>query len=143
MVGRAVPFFVFALGVLAWRLRRGDTPADFGLRQPRSWPRSLAVAAAGAALALIFPRLLSPLQSLLLPLMWVVAAFGEELLHRGFIMTRLAWIWGDTPAAWRRAVWVHAVFFGVIFLAAGRSLWAPVIAHGLRNTASFVVSYLG
>ncbi len=36
-----------------------------------------------------------------------------------------------------------AVIYALVFLAAGRSLWAPVIAHGLRNTASFVVSYLG
>jgi membrane protease YdiL (CAAX protease family) len=35
------------------------------------------------------------------------------------------------------------VIFGIAYLANGRNLWAPIIAHGVYDTIGFVLIYLG
>lgn len=46
-------------------------------------------------------------------IMWVMAAFGEEFLYRGFLMKRLATILGDTNKSWLISAIVISVIFGM------------------------------
>lgn len=102
---------------------------------------------------------------LMLAVSWVGAAFGEEVVHRGFIMTRLAQVFSLSAFGWIIAVVVQAVIFallhsyqgwvgvieifflaiaiGVAYLAAGRSLIPVIIVHGLIDTFAMTDFYLG
>ena len=55
-----------------------------------------------------------PLLLMLLPVTWLLAAFGEEFFFRGFLMTAIAEVLGGSRAAWISAVFVQAVAFGLI-----------------------------
>jgi len=101
----------------------------------------------------------------LLPFVWLFAAFGEEFFYRAFLMSGVAHLLGGGRAAWGFALFFQAVLFGfgheyqgiggmigtglyglvygVIYLVAGRNIWAPAIAHGLLNTLGFTLMYLG
>lgn len=183
VVGPSIPFFVLTVAVLVWRIRAGDGRASFGLTRPASWVRTLVVTALAVAVRLGLSAVLGPLVERagatpdlarldpvrsdpsmlwwLLPAIWLVAALGEEVLHRGFVMTRLARMWGGDRGAWVRAVVVSAVLFGLghayqgwagallatmsaaifgcAFLLGGRNLWAAVMAHGVGNTVVLVL----
>ena len=100
-----------------------------------------------------------------LALNWTLAAFGEEICWRGFLMHRVARLLGDGAAAWAASLmlvsalfgWVHSeqgvsgavqeglsgLLLGVLFLATGRNLTVPIVAHGVSNTVAFVLIYLG
>lgn len=100
-----------------------------------------------------------------LGLSWTLAAFGEEVCFRGFLMKRLAQILGESRAAWVASVLLSSVLFGwghteqgvsgwvqeglsglllgVFFLATKRNLAAPIVAHGVSNTLAFVLIYFG
>ncbi len=53
--------------------------------------------------------------------MWVVAGFGEEFLFRGYIVKRLAIIFGNTNNSWIIAVSITAVIFGLAHIYQGPS----------------------
>jgi membrane protease YdiL (CAAX protease family) len=96
---------------------------------------------------------------------WTLAAFAEEMAYRGYLMNRAACAAGGTRAAWALSlVVVSALFgavhlyqgasgmitaglsgllFGVLYLASGRNLWLPIIAHGVNDTIGFTLIYLG
>jgi membrane protease YdiL (CAAX protease family) len=38
---------------------------------------------------------------------------------------------------------ISGFFFGAYFLAGGRNLWAPVLAHGVSNSIGFILIFLG
>ena len=38
---------------------------------------------------------------------------------------------------------VGGVFLGILYIATGRNLLAPILAHGLGNSIDFIVMYLG
>jgi membrane protease YdiL (CAAX protease family) len=100
-----------------------------------------------------------------LALSWTLAAFGEEICFRGFLMTRLANLLGGGRAAWIASLvlssalfgWGHTeqgvsgwiqeglsgLLLGILFLFAGRNLVIPIVAHGVSNTLAFVLIYLG
>jgi membrane protease YdiL (CAAX protease family) len=100
-----------------------------------------------------------------LGLSWVLAAFGEEICFRGFLMKRLAQVLGESPAAWITSLllssvlfgWGHTeqglsgwvqeglsgFFLGVLFLATKRNLAVPIVAHGVSNSLAFVLIYFG
>jgi membrane protease YdiL (CAAX protease family) len=100
-----------------------------------------------------------------LGLSWTLAAFGEEVCFRGFLMTRLAQVFGESRAAWIVSLLLSSVLFGwghteqgvsgwvqeglsglllgVLFLATKRNLAVPIVAHGISNTLAFVLIYLG
>ncbi len=98
-------------------------------------------------------------------LSWVLAAFGEEICFRGFLMNRIADFFGNNKTAWVVSLvlssilfgWGHteqgvtgwiqegmsALFLGIIFLKYGRNLTIPIITHGVSNTLAFILIYLG
>jgi membrane protease YdiL (CAAX protease family) len=100
-----------------------------------------------------------------LALNWTLAAFGEEICFRGFLMQRLARLFGDGRVAWIAGLllssalfgWVHSeqdaagamqeglsgLLLGVLFLLTRRNLAVPIVAHGVSNTVAFVLIYLG
>lgn len=96
---------------------------------------------------------------------WLLAAFGEEMAYRGYILNRLAELLGGGGIAWVVAVLVMSVLFGVIhlwqgligvvtaikaglifgglYLIARKNLWLPLITHGVYDTAAFILIFLG
>jgi membrane protease YdiL (CAAX protease family) len=102
--------------------------------------------------------------SYIILVVWVGAALGEELLFRGYILNRLADLFGTSKLGWSLALFLHAILFGtlhayqglpgiigtavvalifgVIYLLAKRSLFPGILAHGLLNTISLSAYYL-
>ncbi|MBP2157473.1 MULTISPECIES: CPBP family intramembrane glutamic endopeptidase [Asticcacaulis] len=96
---------------------------------------------------------------------WGSAAFGEELLARGFIMNRLQSVFGQGLAGTALAIAGQAAIFGalhaiqgptgviitayvgivlaVAYYASGRNLWAPILAHGIMDSLSLTAMFLG
>lgn len=99
-----------------------------------------------------------------LALSWTLAAFGEEICFRGFLMERLARAFGGSDGAWMASLllssavfgWGHieqgvsgwvqeglsGLLLGLLFLATG-NLVACIVAHGVSNTVAFVLIYIG
>jgi uncharacterized protein len=100
-----------------------------------------------------------------LALNWLLAAFGEEMVWRGYALPRAAEFLGSGTRAWVFALIVVNVAFGlahlyqgpsgviqatvggvllgVLYLVTGRNLLAPILAHGIGNSIDFTVMYLG
>ncbi len=169
--------------------RRRRSLAEIGLPRPNRPLRLFFWALAFTAGAYIFELfLLNPLADALTPapkdltlfepiqdnfamlamylaFMWVFAAFGEEFIWRGFLMTELANALGSSKKAWAIALLLSSVIFGFlhlyqgprgvlsasvsglimggIFLWDGKRLWLPILVHGLGNTFSFFLIFLG
>jgi membrane protease YdiL (CAAX protease family) len=178
---------VLLASLLLWR--RGGGWRALGLRRPRPLWRALVLAAAGlvagelaagAAVTLLYPALhlappgvppfLARLRGNLgeylywmIPVTWGSAAFGEEMLFRGFALDRLDQLFGG------RAVWAAAVIQGLLFGAAhaylgasgaivagvlglvlgavfvvgGRNLWPCILIHGVIDSTSMTAVFLG
>lgn len=187
ILGASVPFFILSVGILAWFLRRGRAWEDFGLGRPESLLRTMAWGVGAGVARLLCSEILGPIVSritgaepilsrieplqgdllllaALTPVMWLTIGMGEEVLHRGFVMTWLASIWGGGNRAWIAALLAQAIIFasghayqgptgmiltglsaliyGGVYILSGRNLWTAVIAHSLANTVAFVESYL-
>jgi membrane protease YdiL (CAAX protease family) len=96
---------------------------------------------------------------------WILAAFGEEMVWRGYALPRIAGLFGSGRNAWILALvivnvafglahlyqgWngviqaiVGGVLLGLLYLVTGRNLVAPIVAHGLGNSMDFILMYLG
>ncbi len=181
------PFlFLFAWGSL-WL--RGLRWRDVGLRITERWRRIAAIGVAwGIAMWLLeffvtmpaLRRLLgywpdltafndlvgnAALLAVYLALNWVLAAFGEEAVWRGYALPRAAEFFGGGTRAFVLALiavnvafgFAHlyqgpsgviqatagGVLLGVLYLVTGRNLLAPILAHGIGNSIDFTVMYLG
>ena len=95
---------------------------------------------------------------------YVVSAFGEEVLFRGYLMTRCAEFFDDQKLGNRIAILLSTVVFALIhydwgvmgiiqtgcmgfvlayaYLRVHRNLWVNIIAHGVMDTILFVQLYL-
>ena len=98
-------------------------------------------------------------------LSWTLAAVGEEVAYRGYVMNRVADLGGHTASAWAIAAMVASALFaathlyqgasGVVsnfvaallysglYLLCDRNLWVPILAHGMENTAAFMLIFIG
>ena len=94
---------------------------------------------------------------------WILAAFGEELASRGYLMNRFVDGFDRTRIAWVASLVVVSIYFGighgtqgvagivqeslsgcwlgVCFLLTGRNLTVPIVAHGVSNTLAFILIY--
>ncbi len=94
---------------------------------------------------------------------WTAGGFAEEIIFRGYLMTRVADLAGNTMLAWIFAIlfqaaifglghWyqgpggmigvgVGAVLSGLIFMLANRNLWALIITHGLWDSLGITLIY--
>ncbi len=177
--------------VLAWlSLRlRGQSWKSVGWALCRSWGRTLALGVlfgVGNELLELFvtqpllvrlfhrwpdlsdlrPLVGSPSMLLIaLLLTWSLAAFGEELVYRGFLMNRVAGLLGRTRTAWAFSLVMTSVLFGfghydqgaigqienviggcllgVFYLVCGRNLAVPIVAHGVQDTIDVLLIFLG
>lgn len=97
-------------------------------------------------------------------IMWVVAAFGEEFLFRGYMTRRLAIIFGNTKKAWAVAITISSVVFGYAHLYQGisgkistgfialifgsifyknqQNLWVGILTHGIYNVFGITMIFL-
>lgn len=101
-----------------------------------------------------------------LGIVWTAAAFGEEMLFRGFLITRCEALFAGAPLAKVLAVLLPALVFGLghfyyqglrglitttaigiafgtAFLLLKRNLWPLVIVHGVIDTLTFSALYFG
>lgn len=181
---------LFLIPLIAVLLRlRGDRWSAIGFRRPERLGRAIVIGVvAGIAMELLAVCVTTPwihgmlgaepdvsglagirgsvaMLLLFLALNWTLAAFGEELAFRGFLMHRLARLFGDSRAAWALGLVLSSVLFGwghteqgaagwiqeglsgfllgMLFLANGRNLAVPIVAHGISNSLAFVLIYLG
>jgi membrane protease YdiL (CAAX protease family) len=160
-----------------------------GLSQPKSWKKVVFLGiGVGVGLQLLslyviepilakltgqlpdlsqFSSLKGNIQFLLmwLGISWTVAAFGEEIVYRGYLMNRVTDLLGKTKCAWLVSLCLSAFLFGLIhyyqgaagmistgisglvfgllYLVTKRNLWAAILAHGAYDTAGFLLIFLG
>ena len=183
---------VVASLVVVWGCQRllGLGFQEIGFRRPESWPRTVGLgvlvglvanAVGFALLAYVLPALLGSQQpdysrfeglqgnlvatvSIILTV-WLTSALPEEVIWRGFLMTRLAKLAGDSRTAWGIALVLTSVHFGLVhfyqglagvlmtgvagfllglaFLLFGRNLWVPIVAHAFMHVMSFGALYMG
>ncbi len=189
---RILPNEVLVLLVLGWislRLRDGGWKAA-GLNRPNSWWKTVALAVGAAAVLqlgseMVVGRLASRIwpapqhishalasvalgwrqMSTTLLLVWIFAAFGEELAYRGYLLTRAADVLGRSNAGYGLAMIGVAVLFGFghyykgpagvldstysglvlgcAYLLSGRNLWAAILAHGISDTFAVLMLFMG
>lgn len=181
-----VIFIAALVAIVAVAIETRAPLRALGLSRPRSMARTLVVGIALGIVLLAFsklmltpiveratgiPRDLSAFDFLrgdaaafvrLLPLVWLGAALGEEIVFRGFLIGRLEVAFGGASrlATGASIVLATALFafahayqgptgilitgmlglvFAVLFVATGRNLWINVIAHGVYDTGSFLL----
>ena len=178
--------FLLALCWVSLRLRH-MTWRDIGFRRPPRIRRAIGLGiVAGLAIELFaitvttpwiaeltgappdvsdFGFLVGNLRLLLIVIVagWILAAFGEELAFRGYLVNRFGDVFGGTPVAWALSLVIVSIFFGighgnqgvtgivqeslsgfwlgVLFLLSRRNLTIPIVAHGVSNTLAFVLIY--
>ena len=191
-VFRILPNEVPILFVLGWiSLRwRNHGWKSAGLNRPRSWWRTVAIAVLATAILLLGSELIvEPLAHRVWPepeqvsnviesgasgwgqalvsllIVWMFAAFGEELSYRGYLLTRGAEALGRSGLAYWAAMIVVSLLFGLghyykgpagvldstfsglvlgsVYLLAGRNLWAPILTHGMADTVAVVAVFMG
>jgi membrane protease YdiL (CAAX protease family) len=179
---------IFVLGWISLRLRKVGWKA-VGFSAPGNWMRVLGLGiGAGILLQLLssfvtepmiawfthqipdvaeFRPLVGNLKLVLLyfVLVWTVAAFGEELTYRGYILNRAADLGGRTILAWAVALafgsslfafghsyqgiagmidtGIHGLILGVVYFLTGRNLWACIITHGVSDTIAIALVFAG
>jgi len=187
-----VPFsttpFLLLIGWISLRVRRAGW-RSLGLSRYRSWTVTLALGAGLGAASEAFQLLVTqPLLSrwfgrqpdlevfrsvpgnlklalLGLVLIWTLAAFGEEMAWRGFILNRVADLGRRTRAAWAVAAVAVCAAFGFahsyqgltgiveegiaglmltgMYLGTRRNLAVPIVAHGVADTIDLVLIFFG
>jgi membrane protease YdiL (CAAX protease family) len=176
------------IGVLFVTKRRGFSYADLGFKRPQPlWAVPLwvigifvvyafAQAAVPGVLSVVidlpapdFSRYDSVYQNLPLALFLLVAlpltaSIPEEMIYRGFLMDRLARIFGKGTSGTVLTVAVQALIFGTIhfqwgiggilitvimgliwgtaFILSGRNLWIVILAHSFGHTVWIILLYL-
>ena len=95
----------------------------------------------------------------------MLGAWGEEIDYRAYLMNRVAGVFRDTNTAWVVSLIVVSIVFGcghldqgatgmienvwnglllgAFYLASGRNLAVPVIAHAVGDTLDFLLIDLG
>jgi hypothetical protein len=181
---------IFLLPLILILLRiRGERLSTIGFTRPQNfWQLVLIGVVAGVLMELFAVYITTPLISnffgkepdyselkeirgnmmllfLFLGLSWTLAAFGEEICFRGFLMKRIAQVFGEGRTAWVAALLLSSVLFGwghteqgvsgwiqeglsgfilgILFLCSKQNLVVPIVAHGVSNTLAFVLIYFG
>jgi membrane protease YdiL (CAAX protease family) len=180
--------YLLVLGWISLRIR-GVSWSSIGLTRPVSWWSVLGWGlAAGIAMECLelfatqpllvhllhAPPDLSVLSDLrgnvaalavVLLLSWTLAAFGEEMVWRGYVMNRIASVIPLPRLRWPAAVALSSAVFGLahfdqgwtgvienaidgallagLYFAGGRKLWLPIIAHGVTDSLDSLLIFSG
>jgi uncharacterized protein len=180
--------YLFLLACTSLRIRRLQWK-QIGFTRYRTWTKTLLLGiAAGVGLELfdlfgkqrILTRLLGKppdlsdfaavrgnlkFALLMIALIWILAAFGEEFVYRGYLMNRVADFGSRTRLAWTVSLLVTSAVFGLthyhqgltgiveegsdglilglIYLACGRNLAVPIVIHGVCDTIDIALLFLG
>jgi len=180
--------FLLLLGWISLRLRK-VTWRSIGFTRNQSWARTLARGVAAGIFMEAFELLVSqpflvrltgkqpdlsdfrhlpgnvPLALIGFALVWTLAAFGEELVWRGYLMNRVADLGRHTKRAWACSlILVNTVFgfahgyqgvtgvldeglmgvlLGALYLLTGCNLAVPVVAHGVQDTIDLLLIFFG
>jgi uncharacterized protein len=180
--------FLFLLGWISLRWR-GLGWRDAGLARPANWGRTIIIGVlCGIGMELLELFVTQPLlvkitgtmpdlsdlgdlhgnwklMLLFVALSWTLAAFGEEMVYRGYLMNRVAGLFRNPKAAWTISLvavsfvfglshidqgitgqvenMIDGLLLGAIFLATGSNLWAAIITHGVTDTIDILLMYLG
>lgn len=180
--------------LLAWgALRlRGMGWKDLGLTRKCNFPRALGIAACVTILLLgVTPLIVALMVRLtgrsanisgfdflrgsvtnllvVLGLIWTLAAFGEEMLWRGYLINSLHDLvvagGSESRLSWAVPLLISSVLFGaahsyqgiagvtlsaiigfgfgLTYLAAKRNLWASILTHGFYDTVGFLAVFWG
>lgn len=100
-----------------------------------------------------------------LVIVWTIAAFGEEMVFRGYFLNRIEDVFRSKIAGLIIAVLASSLFFGLghiyqgisglilasmagiiyslAFIFSGRNLWVPILVHGFYDTWAFLALFLG
>lgn len=181
---------VLAVVLVVIATRRGETSlAQMGLVAPESWLSTVLLGLLiGSGLSMLSIMLIEPLienitkqphdwslvegvrgnwKSLLvwLVVVWTLVAFGEEYLYRGFLMSQLVKLLGESVVALVLNLLVSSIVFGIshsyqgrsgiwstgfigiclglVYILSGFNLWLPILVHGAGNTVAFVLMFCG
>jgi membrane protease YdiL (CAAX protease family) len=99
----------------------------------------------------------------MLAFVWISAAFGEEIVFRGYLMTRFSIIFGTSTSATIANIFLLGIFFGSVHFYQGitgqilsgitgaiiatlfylkkNDLWFCIIVHGMVNTIALTAVY--
>jgi membrane protease YdiL (CAAX protease family) len=181
------PFLLALASISLWTRKTGWR--SIGLTPYRSWKITLGLGVAAGVLMEGFelfvsqPLLVKVLKKqpdfsvfrplignlkltlIFLALAWALAAFGEEMVYRGYLMNRVADLLNRTRRAWIVSlIAVHVAFglahiyqgatgaidealmgvlLGLIYLRTGRNLSVPIVAHGVADSIDFILIFLG
>ena len=176
------------LGFISMRLRDGGWFA-MGFKRPASWRRILLIALVAAILRILLGQfLIEPVTDLFwskpsppalaneitrnvkiafvgLLLVWTFAAFGEEIVYRGYLLTRAADVGKRSELAYWIGILLVSILFGYghyykgaagvidsgvagvilgsAYMLAGRNLWASIFAHGFIDTFAVIDAFFG
>jgi len=106
-----------------------------------------------------------PEAAIMFVLVWILAAFGEEMAYRGYVIDRGAALGGRSAPAYLIAMVVVSLLFGIghyyqgvagmissafsgllfgsLYLMARRNLWLPILTHGVSDTLGLGYIYFG
>ena len=179
---------LFLLGWLSLWLRR-DSWKKIGMYPPSNWLRTILTGFGISAIYQLFsigvlvPALhrltntnldLSQFDSLrgnfttlaiVLIVSWTIAAFGEEMAYRGYVLNRLADLFGNNQFGWGIGVIISSILFGLghiyqgvvgvietfvfgivaacLYLVSKRNLWLSILFHGMNDTIGILLIFLG
>ncbi len=179
---------ILLIGSLSLWLRRSGW-RQIGMGQPKSWANTILLGIGIAFLDTIFGMMFTlPLlhkitgevmdlrqfnairgnsRDLLfwLILSWPYAALAEEMVYRGYLLNRLADLFGRNKTGWVLSIFFASLMFGLVhgsmgitgvlntsltgvlyagvYLAFGCNLWIPVITHGVGNTIGILMIFFG
>ena len=183
----SIQIFLVAFTSLSWWLR-GLSWHDGGLRRSEAWWKVATKAMVAALLIAIvvnlvaapfvqrvvggsannsrFANIRGNFATLLgwLSVAWTLAAFGEEMIFRGYLMNRLADLIGRMRTGWVISLFGSSLIFGLghgyqgpagiintatiglllgtLYLINRRNLWVNIICHGLIDSISLITLYL-
>lgn len=180
--------YLLVLAILSMKLQKQDW-SQLGLNLPANWGKTiliaLVVAIAVQGIGIFFLDDLianlvgseadlssfeeikgnTELLLLYLALIWTLAAFGEEISYRGFVMTKMAELIGPSKISWVIAIIACSALFGIghyykgpagmmdsamsglvyglMYVLSKRNLWLSILTHGFIDTLGVFYFYFG
>ena len=182
----SIQLFLVAFTTLSLWMRH-MTWLDLGLKKSKAWWKVALLAMLAATLIVVVANVLVqplveqltekapnttrfdsvrgnlPMLLVWLAAVWTIVAFGEEMVFRGYLMNRIADLFGRTKAGWIASLIGSTLVFGlahgyqgfagiigtaeiglllgIVYLLNKRNLWVNIVCHGLIDSISLVALY--